>query len=364
MNHTIGFVGLGLIGGSLAKGLKRKDANTTIIAYDQNAEALLQARLDGTIDIIAGSVGADFAPCDIVFLCTPVQAMSTYMEALKPHLKETAILTDVGSTKTEVMEIAASLGLQKLFIGGHPMAGSERSGYQYSSDHLVENAYYILTPFDETHAKKQQRLVDLIYGLMAIPMVMDADEHDKIVATVSHVPHLVAFALVDQLKKNDDEEHSMKSIAAGGFKDITRIAASSPAMWDQICMTNKKAINEVLDDFIGRLENLRNLINEGNSDALQALIRNTGDFRNSMDSRPLGAIKREYSVYVDLVDRPGAIAAVVNILSIHQINIKNLGVLYNREYEDNIFRIDFYEQAACDKAEQVLKVNNFIVSKK
>ena len=364
MSLTIGFVGLGLIGGSIAKGLKRKDDSYHIIAYNRNRDVLLQAKLEGTIDEMADDIGESFSSCDIIFLCAPVHVNAAHMAKLKPYLKESAILTDVGSTKTEIMEIAASLGLQKQFIGGHPMAGSERSGYSYSSDHLVENAYYIITPFPETHAKKQQRLVDLVYGLMAIPMVMDADEHDKIVATVSHVPHLVAFALVNQLKSSDDEDNTMKSIAAGGFKDITRIASSSPDMWEQICMSNRKAIDEVLSDYIARLEDIRRLIDDGNSAALKKLILDVGNYRTTMDSRPLGVLKREFSIYVDVVDRPGAIAAVINILAIHQINLKNLGVLYNREYEENVFKIDFYDAAACDRAEEVLKKNDFLVTKK
>ena len=364
MSLTIGFVGLGLIGGSIAKGLKRKDPAYRIIAYNRNKDVLLAAKLDGVIDEMAEEIGEKFAACDIIFLCAPVQVNAKHMELLKPYLKENAILTDVGSTKTEIMEIAASLGLQKYFIGGHPMAGSERSGYAYSSDHLVENAYYIITPFPETHAKKQQRLVDLVYGLMGIPMVMDADEHDRIVATVSHVPHLIAFALVDQLKSDDDEDGTMKQIAAGGFKDITRIAASSPEMWEQICLSNRRAINEVLDEYIEKLEKFRGYINEGRGAALKKIIGEVGAFRDTMDSRPMGVIKRDYSLYVDIEDKPGAIAGVVNILAVHRINIKNLGVLYNREYEENVFKIDFYEASARDKALDVLQKNEFIVSKK
>ena len=364
MSLTVGFLGLGLIGGSIAKGLKRKDTNIRIIAYNRTTDVLLQAKLEGTIDEMATEIDDSFSSCDIIFLCAPVHVNAEYMAKIKPFLKETAILTDVGSTKTEIMDIAASLGLQKQFIGGHPMAGSERKGYASSHDHLVENAYYIITPFPETHAKKQQRLVDLVYGLMAIPMVMDADEHDRMVATVSHIPHLVAFALVDQLKSSDDEESTMKQIAAGGFKDITRIASSSADMWEQICMSNKAAINEVLTDYIGKLEKIRTLINDNDRTGLHQLITEVGDFRHTMDNRPLGAIKREYSIYVDIIDAPGTIASVVGILAIHHLNIKNIGILYNREYEENVFKVDFYDQTACDRAEEVLKNNEFIVSKK
>ena len=364
MSTTIGFIGLGLIGGSIAKGIKRKDPDCPIIAYNRNKDVLLQAKLEGTIDIMADEIGEAFAPCDIIFLCAPVEVNAQSMAAVKPFLKESAILTDVGSTKSDIMKIAAELGLQKQFIGGHPMAGSERSGYAYSSDHLVENAYYVITPFQETHAKKTIKLTELIHDLLAIPMVMDAEEHDRVVAAVSHLPHLIAFALVNLLKKEDDEEHTMKQIAAGGFKDITRIAGSSPTMWEQICMKNKKAINELMTSYIENLEELRDMINAGDEEGLLQNFGESGDYRRSMDNRSTGAIRREYSVYVDIPDKPGTIASVVNIVAIHNLNLKNIGILHNREFEESVLKVDFYDEQSAERAAEILTRNEFQAFKK
>ena len=364
MSTTIGFIGLGLIGGSLAKGLKRKDPDCKIIAYNRNKDVLHQAMLEKTIDEMTEEIGEAFDPCDIIFLCAPVEVNAESMKLVKPYLKESAILTDVGSTKSDIMKIAADLGLQKVFIGGHPMAGSERSGYAYSTDHLVENAYYVVTPFPETNAKKTVKLTELIHDLLAIPMVMDAEEHDRIVATVSHLPHLIAFALVNLLKKEDDEDHTMKQIAAGGFKDITRIAGSSPVMWEQICMNNKKAINELMDDYIDNLEELRAMINAGDEEGLLKSFGESGDFRRSMDNRSTGAIRREYSVYLDILDKPGTIASVVNIVAIHNLNLKNIGILHNREFEESVLKVDFYDEQSAEKAADVLTRNDFTAFKK
>ncbi len=364
LSNTAGFLGLGLIGGSLAKSIKKQDPNTRIIAWDTDLPSLLQAQLNGDIDVIADGIDDSFADCDIIFLCAPVSVNLENMERIRPYLKEDAILTDVGSTKTGAMERAAELGLQKYFIGGHPMAGSERSGYANASDLLFENAFYIITPFQETHAKKQLRLIEFVHRIPALPMVMDAEEHDRTVATVSHIPHIIAFALVDLLRDSDDREGTMKRIAAGGFKDITRIANSSPDMWEAICMENRSAIGQVLDAFENELQKLRGLIETGDREGLHRSIKESGDFRNSLDDRSAGAIKREYALTLDVPDVSGSIAGVLNILAVHRVSIKNLGILHNRENGEAILKIDFYDENSLSKAANVLERNDYRVYRK
>ena len=364
LSNTAGIIGLGLIGGSLAKSIKKQDPDCRITAYDTDRASLLQAQLAGDIDAISEEIDDAFADCDIIFLCAPVSVNLKYMELVKPYLKDDAILTDVGSTKTGIMERAAELGLQKYFIGGHPMAGSERSGYANASDLLFENAFYIITPFQETHAKKQLRLIEFVHRIPALPMVMEAEEHDRTVATVSHIPHIIAFALVNLLRDSDDLEGTMRRIAAGGFKDITRIANSSPEMWEAICMENRPAIEHVLDDFERELDALRGLIANGDREGLYNSIRKSGDFRNSLDDRSAGAIQREYALTLDIPDVAGSIAGVLNILAVHRVNIKNLGILHNRENGEAILKIDFYNENSLVKAADVLERNDYRVYRK
>ena len=147
MNEKIiGFIGLGLIGGSIARGLKRYDPNIEIMAYMRTRSRLEQAKKDGIVDVILDGIGPELSRCDIIFLCTPVEYNAQYLAAIKPLLKEGAFITDVGSTKTSIHQEVLRLGLEKSFAGGHPMAGSEKTGYENSSDHLLENAFYIITP--------------------------------------------------------------------------------------------------------------------------------------------------------------------------------------------------------------------------
>ena len=238
INHlTAGFIGLGLIGGSIARGLKRSAPDIQIMAYMRTREKLEQAHADGIVDLILDGVDEHLSECDIIFLCTPVEFNESYLRQIRPFLKEGAVVTDVGSTKTSIHETVAALGMESCFVGGHPMAGSEKTGYESSTDHLLENAYYIITPTPHTPASYTDRMVDVANAIGALPLVLDYHRHDFIVAAISHLPHLIASSLVNLVHDCDSEDQMMKRLAAGGFKDITRIASSSPVMWEQICMS-------------------------------------------------------------------------------------------------------------------------------
>ena len=238
INHlTAGFIGLGLIGGSIARGLKRSAPDIQIMAYMRTREKLEQAHADGIVDLILDGVDEHLSECDIIFLCTPVEFNESYLRQIRPFLKEGAVVTDVGSTKTSIHETVAALGMESCFGGGHPMAGSEKTGYESSTDHLLENAYYIITPTPHTPASYTDRMVEVAKAIGALPLVLDYHRHDFIVAAISHLPHLIASSLVNLVHDCDSEDQMMKRLAAGGFKDITRIASSSPVMWEQICMS-------------------------------------------------------------------------------------------------------------------------------
>ena len=273
INHlTAGFIGLGLIGGSIARGLKRSAPDIQIMAYMRTREKLEQAHADGIVDLILDGVDEHLSECDIIFLCTPVEFNESYLRQIRPFLKEGAIVTDVGSTKTSIHETVAALGMESCFVGGHPMAGSEKTGYESSTDHLLENAYYIITPTPHTPASHTDRMVDVAKAIGALPLVLDYHRHDFIVAAISHLPHLIASSLVNLVHDCDSEDQMMKRLAAGGFKDITRIASSSPVMWEQICMTNTGNITEVLDRYIDSLTTLREELSDHQSRAIYKLF--------------------------------------------------------------------------------------------
>ena len=356
---TIGFIGLGLIGGSVARTIRKFHPDYHLLAFDTDREALAEAVSSNIIDGVCDIEDERFRSCDYIFLCAPVEFNVEYMEKMKDSLGENCILTDVGSVKSIIHEKVTELGLDSRFIGGHPMAGSERSGFSNSSDHLLENAYYIITPGGEVALDRISDFTELISSLGAIPLVITAEEHDFITAGVSHLPHIVASALVNLVKLLDNDAEYMKMIAAGGFRDITRIASSSPIMWEQICLENQKNISTVLDEFIRMLIQIRCSIDNKESDNIFDMFASSKDYRDSIDILDNSLIPRSYVLYIDVADEAGAIATIATILATEKVNIKNIGIIHNREFEDGVLKIEFYTDQALEQAKVLLNKRNY-----
>lgn len=351
---TYGFIGLGLIGGSIAKAIKEKIPGSNIIAYDINAETLAIAKEEHIADIITTSIDEQFRACDYIFLCAPVRKNDDNLLAVKNILSPTCLLTDVGSVKSDIHRAIKEAGLQSQFIGGHPMAGSERVGFLNSKAGLLENAYYILTPTEEIPQERIHSYRQLVEILGAIPLVLSPEQHDYVTAAISHLPHVIAYSLVNLVKDSDSPEGIMKMIAAGGFKDITRIASSSPAMWQQICMTNTDNISRLLSDYIHSLSEIRNALDCKDADTLYHFFDTAREYRDSFSNASSGPIKRSYTISIDIADEPGALASIVAILAANGISIKNIGISHNREYESGVLRIEFYKEDDIQKAKEIL----------
>lgn len=280
---TIGFFGLGLIGGSIARAIRSRYPETRIMVYTRRKNPDLEEGVrEGVIDTLVYEINQSFASCDILFLCAPVLTNIDALHRLKPLIRENCIITDVGSVKGNIQKEAARLGMEKNFIGGHPMAGSEKTGYANSSADLLKNSYYLLTPTSQTSETDLNRLISLISCTEATCVILEPDKHDAVTAAISHVPHIAAAALVNMVQTNDDEHEYMKSFAAGGFRDTTRIAASSPEMWESICLSNKESICFFLEQLISGLRDIQVQISEENSDSIRAFFQDASDYRNSI----------------------------------------------------------------------------------
>ena len=359
IDSTFGFIGFGLIGGSIAKGIKRTNPSTRIMAYMRTRAKLEQAQRDGIVDLILDGPCESLRECDIVFLCTPVEYNASYLSEIRPYLKPGAVLTDVGSTKSDIHKVVTELGMEDVFVGGHPMAGSEKTGYENATDHLLENAYYIITPTAKSRKEDVDRMVEVAKAIDSIPIVLDYQQHDRIVAAISHLPHLIASSLVNLVKDSDDPEGRMKLLAAGGFKDITRIASSSPEMWEQICMTNTGNIIDLMDDYIEALSHIRDELHQKNETAIYDLFDSSRSYRNSFTERARGSVTPDYSFTVDIVDEPGAIATLACILSARGISMSNIGINHNREHGEGALRITFYDENSMNAAWTQLKKYNY-----
>lgn len=360
-NLTVGFIGLGLIGGSIAKGFKSKHPDMKIMAYARRKSTLQAAFDDKTIDVMLEGIDENLKECDYIFLCTPVTLNEMYISAIKPFLKEGGIITDVGSVKGNIHRGIEKLGLEASFIGGHPMAGSEKSGYENANDHLMENAYYVITPTPLSPQDKVDELTRLVEDIGAIPLVMDYQTHDYVVAGISHLPHIIAATLVNLVKDKDCDAQLMKQVAAGGFKDITRIASSSPEMWQQICMENKDNLADILGDYIESLKAIKGEIEAASATAVYDLFDESREYRNSLPDKSRGPIKKHYAIYCDIIDKAGAIATIATILGVHQISIKNIGIIHNREFEEGVLSIEFYDEKASLEAADLLKKFQYTV---
>lgn len=359
--NKIGFIGLGLIGGSLAKAIKDTYYFCEILAYDIDVNSLKTALNEGVIDLYCTKIDENFCDCDIIFLCAPVKNNIEAMNKLLSIINEECIITDVGSTKETVIEIANNLNCGDSFIGGHPMTGSEKNGINAADSHLFENAYYILTPLPSTPEYKINILHTLITKIGALPIIIDPLEHDFITATISHVPHIIASALVNIVKSLDTHDKHMHTLAAGGFKDITRIASSSPDMWQQICLTNSTRISEVIDYFQEELSSIKQNIINNNTNEVFSFFSSSRDYRNTFSDKNSGFIVKSYKITVDVIDKPGIIAEIATILSDNNINIKNIGINNNREHEQGVLEIVFYDLDSQNKSIEILTNMNFKV---
>lgn len=360
-NLTFGFIGLGLIGGSVAKALKLTAPGCRIIAFDKDTQALKLAAAEKTADVVCQDVDDVFSSCDIFFLCTPVDFNTEYLAQIKKLRKSDSIVTDVGSVKKTIHDVVRELDMEDCFIGGHPMAGSERSGYSASSAGLLENAYYILTPTATVSKDKIELLSSIIKNAGSIPIVMTEDKHDTVTAAISHLPHMAAYALVNLIHDSDDTDNTMKMIAAGGFKDITRIASSSPIMWQQICGENKEKLLDFMDRYIEELSTLRSSIEKERKETLYDYFLDAKNYRNDFNDVVSGPISRSYRLTVSIPDETGVIARLSSMFAKKGINLKNIGIVHNREFEEGVLRIEFYDEYSFKQAISVLQETEYTI---
>lgn len=358
---NIGFIGLGLIGGSIAKAIKHFYPNAEISAYDVNRDTLSQALSEGVIDYACTGIDEQLAANDYLFLCATVSRNRENLALLKEHLRPDCIITDVGSVKTGIHETVTELQLEHQFIGGHPMAGSEKSGYPNARRHLIENAYYILTPAAKVPPDMVKRYQDFVASLKALPLVLDYQKHDYVTAAISHLPHIVAAGLVNVVKDSDSKDGLMKTIAAGGFKDITRIASASPDLWQQVCLSNTANITEMLNAYIKELSAIKDSIERKEQARIYKLFSDASEYRNSIPDHSAGPIKKSFSIYCDIIDEAGGIATIATILATNHINIKNIGIIHNREFEEGVLRIEFYDDSSLLNASALLERHHYTI---
>ncbi len=312
--RTANVIGLGLVGGSVALGLRQR--GWQLHGVDSSDAATDDALARGVIDV--AGLAAD---ADITFVAVPVMSIA---DSVKRALSETnGLVTDVGSVKVPICAACDD----RRFIGGHPMAGSELDGLDGADGNMFNGAIWVLTPADDTDDRALATISGIVRDLGAEVVALSAERHDQVVAVVSHVPHLAA-AMLMQLASDRAEEHAaLLRLAAGGFRDMTRIASGHPDIWLDICAQNRPAIVDALDGLIGRLNEIRTVVDGDDRDALATALTSAREARTNLPGR-VAHPERVAEVRIPIPDRTGAAAEVFTLAADLGVNIANFEVVH------------------------------------
>ena len=290
---NVAIIGLGLLGGSIGLAVRELSPQIKTTGYDRDPEVRVAAQGRGLVAQVCETAQEAVREADLVILCVPVGAMEEAARELADHLPDSAIISDVGSSKQSVAEALARALPGKTVIPAHPVAGTEESGPNAGFASLFTNRWCILTPPDGTDPAALEALGDFWKGLGATVEIMDAQHHDLVLAVTSHIPHLIAFTIVGTASDLEDVTRSeVIKYSAGGFRDFTRIAASDPVMWRDVFLNNKGAVLEMLGRFTEDLTALQRAIRSGDGDALHDLFSRTRAIRREVikegqdDGRP------------------------------------------------------------------------------
>ena len=349
--QTVTVIGVGLIGGSICSALSRKGIEVRGVSSGKS----LRTALD--MDIINGGYEYDrmdesLHGAQVVFVCTPLLDIGKRIPSIFEHADRGTIITDVGSTKAVICRIAEESVMRGVyFLGGHPMAGSERRGVNHANPYLFYDAVWVLAPLRNTPRKVLNRLSSLISDFGAKVMVLDPELHDRIAANVSHLPQLLAVSLLNHLAARDDDLY--RNLAAGGFRDMTRIASSSYSVWRDIIQTNSAEIEQALETYQSALGQVReNLENDHFLDSAFNVARKE---RQTIPRYSKGFLTPLIDIRVSVQDRPGELARITSLIYYHDVNIKDIEIVNIREGEGGILRLGFVYKKEAEAAAKILR---------
>ncbi|NLT05098.1 MAG: prephenate dehydrogenase/arogenate dehydrogenase family protein [Solirubrobacterales bacterium] len=317
----IAVLGVGLIGGSIGLAAKRDVEGAEVVGFGRSPERLERARALGAIDVAAGSLAEALDGAAVCFCCAPVGALADQIAAALAVAPEDCVVTDVGSTKGEVVAACSD----QRFVGGHPIAGAETAGVEHARADLFEDATWYLTPAAATSGVLYERLHRLLAAIGARPVAIDADSHDRLLATVSHLPHVLANALVTQAAGALGEEGAALPRVGPSFRDATRVAGANSAIWTDIYVANREAIAAEIDALAARLGEAAALLRAADPEAITAWNERAADARRRLLEADLaGGVVHELRTTVP--NRPGIVAEVALALGKAGVNIVDMAL--------------------------------------
>ncbi|MFQ5793848.1 MAG: prephenate dehydrogenase/arogenate dehydrogenase family protein [Candidatus Bipolaricaulia bacterium] len=357
MPTKVTIVGVGLIGGSLGLAVKRFHPECEVVGVDRDPAIIDEACQIGAIDRGTIELRDGVRDADYIFLATPIDAILALLRQLPRWIEaETqTLISDVGSTKARICAVARR-HLPSQFVGGHPMTGSEVQGLSGADPFMFENAVYVLTPSAGEPDERLETLAAFLARLGAQVTYMDPEFHDRVVAYVSHLPQLLAVSLVNLVGNQKQDQKQYRELAAGGFKDLTRIASSPYAIWEDILKSNHEAVGRAIDDLIGYLIELKGALK-----APQRALRDLQErfecalaFRGEIPERSKGIIRPLHRVAVTAPDRPGSLAKITTALYEAGMNIKDIELLKVRENVGGTFHLHLESRDEAERAVRIL----------
>lgn len=360
--HCVGIIGTGLIGGSLGLALRRRGVAERVLGYDVDPSMKEEAVSRGAVDEAAASIGDIAADCDLIFIAVPVRSIPGVLRALAPGIRPGTTVSDVGSVKEKVVAAAGEILSEGChFIGGHPLTGSEQRGVDFADSRLFEGAYYVLTPHGDCNAEAYSRLHALLTTLGARVLAMDPARHDRAVSVISHLPHIMAMGLMN-LALERAEEYPLLRLAAGGFRDMTRIAASSSRLWLDILMENREAVEESLRECISIMQGIGDMLEEGREEELVSWMENARSGRQNLAPALRESLAEMFHLTLAVEDRPGVISDVTLTVGEMGINIEDLELVHPLESGQGLLRLMISGEEAARKAEEALRTKGYRVT--
>lgn len=359
--RTVALGGVGLMGGSLGLRLRALPSPPRVVAFGRTEATLARAKERGAVDAFMLDPAEAVRDADLVVLSAPVRAIPPLFTTLAPHLKDGAVVTDVGSTKGWIVaEAERRLPERARFVGSHPMCGSERDGIEHATAALYEKAVTVVVPSARTDDAALRATKALWESVGSITLTLPAALHDRIVASISHLPHVLASLLVNTVALRSRSEVRTWDLAAGGFRDTTRIASGSPEIWRDICLTNRTAILDAVRDARAEIDGFLSALDASDEEALNRFFAGAKETRDAIPPRGAALLPALHDLYVAIADRPGTIHEVTGVLGEAGLNIVDLELPRGPEGAgDAPLRIFFESADSRERARALLEARGF-----
>lgn len=357
---SVAILGTGLMGGSLGLAILERGLASQVTGFDPNVATASIALERGAISSAAKSAGEAVEGADMVFIATPVGSIGAVFKEVAGSLREGAVVTDVGSTKAKVVEEISALGAERAhFVGGHPLAGSEQEGIHAASADLYTGCLWVLTPTPETNPSAYRTLMHFLSRLEARVLSLEPQRHDEAMALSSHLPQLLSSTLMSFAAGLTATPEGLPLLSAGGFQDMTRIAASSPDLWVDIVRENRPALLEVLRQFLTALESVEKPLASGDWERLHEMLSRARQARKVLPGKRGVQASELVEIRIPVPDRAGVLAEVTTTLGEAGINIEDIDIIHSPEGGRGVVHLWLMGREAAARAFEAIKQRNF-----